>query len=163
MSRTFLPDALAPIREALGDLPPLLQSAADGEPLPMAIGTHEVLVSELIAAGVEPVDAERLSQRALRAVSRSPGYLEALSDDQPGYRYNLDGTRAAQVGLDQKASAAQLILSRALRASAKANGKPSSPAAPKPKPAAGSSSTPTPQPLLTLPAARRPGVVARRR
>jgi hypothetical protein len=165
-------ELLQALGDALGALPPLLQAAADGDPWPMAVGTHEVLVSKLVEAGVEPGDAERLSQRALRAVSRAPRYLEALADDQPGYRYNLDGTRAAQVGLDQRASAAQLILSRALRASAKAHGTPSSPPAPKPAPTPKPKAVePTPQPkppsfaggTLSLPAARRPGVAVRRR
>jgi len=108
-------ELLQALGKALGGLPAPLQAAADGEPVPLAIGFGPALVERLTGAGTPPAEAHRLVYRALAAVCGSTGYLQALSTDQ-ARRMDPDGNDAGPVDPAHGLMASNTLLVRAMRA-----------------------------------------------
>ena len=148
---------LGRLAQALGgQLPPALQRAADNAPVPLAIGSGEVLERLLIGRGMAEAEARKLAFGTLRDLTRTRRYLEEVSNEV-SWRHNLDGERAERVSAEHMLAASNILLARAIQQQTKAKSAPPAKADP-PKPAPVRQAAP-----LGLPAARRPGVTVRRR
>lgn len=125
------------IAEALGTLPWALQQ---DPPVPLAIGTHGVLVGLLVAAVVEPEEAHKLVATALAQWCRRTSYIAALAAEE-SQRFALDGTHAGAVSPEGQQAAAMNLWTRASGDVVRAMRGKGAPVSrdPKPQPAGGGS------------------------
>lgn len=158
---------LGRLAEALGGrLPSALQQAAGGDPVPLAIGSGDVLQHLLIERGLPEEDAGRLARGTLRKLTRSLRYREAICDED-AWRHDLNGNRVERVDSAHALVASTRLLARELgeqnKRARQANG--DGKRQPKPEADPGLASKP---PITTKPAkpavaaSRRPGVSVRR-
>jgi sRNA-binding protein len=104
---------LKTVEMVLVTLPPALQAALDGEPVPLAIGSREVLTKHLVDAGMIQDEAVILAVAALREICSTTKYRQVSMDHAE--RFNLDGSLAARVSELHRQIAAQQDLAVSLR------------------------------------------------
>jgi hypothetical protein len=107
-------DAIAGELLAAGlTLPPPIQAALDGQPIPLSLGTREQLPAWCAAHAYSPEQTDLLN-RAISRLVTSPDYRRALSADL-AVRVNLDGEPDGRVDRIDRHSAALSLVEFALK------------------------------------------------
>lgn len=105
---------LGRLARALGDLPPALRRAAEGEPVPLVIGVDEPLKRALVNRGMGEEEASRLVYNTLRNLTRGAAYRLAVADEG-AWRHDLGGNRVERVSEGHALAASNLLLQKVMR------------------------------------------------